>query len=72
MTLAMKKSFDTLFVVTGISRLTGEREAVSKPSKWPVARILCIKWMSVPARFRVFLRLKVEPYSPVINFKNKE
>lgn len=72
MTLAMKKFFDTLFVVTGISRLTGEREACCKPCRWPVAWYLCLKWKGKPARKRSYLRLMVEPYNPSINFKNKE
>ena len=69
---AMSKTINTLYVVTGVSRLTGERESVSRPNKWPVACHMCNKWKSKPARKRDYLRLRVKPYNPVINFKNKE
>ena len=68
----MNGKTDTLYVVTGISRLTGEREACSIPASRLTAYRLLYKWMAKPARKRSYLRLKVEPYSPVINFKNKE
>lgn len=63
---------DTLYVVTGISRLTGEREACTIPVHKSTAHLLCKRWMTKPARKRDFLRLKVEPYNQTINFKSKE
>lgn len=33
----MSKHLYTLFVVTGINRMTREREAISIPAKWPMA-----------------------------------
>ena len=68
----MGEKLDTLYVVTGISRLTGEREACSLPAGRVTAGWLLHKWMAKPARKRSYLRLKVEPYNPVINFKNNE
>lgn len=62
---------DTLYIVTGVSRLTGEREACSRPNKWTAAWNMCLKWKEKPARKRDHLRLRVEPYNPDINFKNK-
>lgn len=58
------KHLDTLYVVTGVSRLTGERENVSKPAKWPMAWHLCLTWKKKPACKRDYLRLRVEPFTP--------
>ncbi len=67
-----ERKFDTLYVVTGISRLTGEREACSIPVHKPMANLLYERWKSKPARKRDYLRLKLESYNPCISFKNKE
>lgn len=58
----MKRYIDTLYVVTGISRLTGEREAVSKPK--PVMQAISLRNKWKPARKRDYLFLKVEPFYP--------
>jgi hypothetical protein len=57
---------DTLYVVTGKSRLTGEREPVSNPTRWPMAWHLCLEWKKKPASKRDYLWLKVEPFTPPI------
>ena len=57
------KHVDTLYVVTGISRLTGEREAVSRPKPPMEAMMLRNKWKKVPASKRVYTHLKVEPFT---------
>ena len=62
----MERNIDTLYVVTGISRLTGEREAVSKPKPVMQAISLRNKWKRKPARKRAYLFLKVEPYNPCL------
>ena len=61
----MERNIDTLYVVTGISRLTGEREAVSKPKPVMQAISLRNKWKRKPARKRAYLHLKVEPFYPL-------
>lgn len=49
------------YVVTGINKLTGEREAVSSPhSEWN-ARELLAKWKSRNCNTRPWKRLRVEP-----------
>lgn len=58
----MKKSFDTLYVVTGISRLSGERERCSMAIPKDVAQLLMASWAVKPARYRLYTRLKLEPY----------
>lgn len=58
------KHIDTLYVVTGISRLTGERETVSTPHTKEETISLCRKWKKIRARKRAFLWLKVEPFTP--------
>jgi hypothetical protein len=63
----MERNIDTLYVVTGISRLTGEREAVSKPTSFLIAVALRSKWKRKPARKRDYLFLKVEPYNPCLH-----
>lgn len=55
---------DTLYVITGISRLTGEREVVCIPIYESTAKKLLKQWKDVKARHRVYLRLRMEPYSP--------
>lgn len=60
----MSKHLDTLYVVTGISRLTGEREPVSKPAPIVQAIQLRSKWKCKPARKRDYLWLRVEPFTP--------
>lgn len=67
----MSGKIDSLYVVTGISRLTGEREACTIPIHKSTAHLLCKRWMTKSARKRSYLRLRVEPYNPGINFKNK-
>ena len=62
---------DTLYVITGISRLTGEREACSIPIHKSTARLLLQRWKSKPAHKRDYLYLRVEAYTTVINFKHK-
>lgn len=59
----MKKT-DTLYVITGISRLTGEREVASIPMHESTAKELLKQWKDVKARHRVYLRLRMEPCSP--------
>lgn len=56
------KKIDTLYVITGISRLTGEREVVSIPIDESTAKKLLKQWKDVKARHRVYLRLRIEPY----------
>ena len=58
----MTKHLDTLYVVTGISRLTGERENVSKPASIIKAIKLCSKWKKKPACKRAYLWLRVESF----------
>ena len=49
------------YVITGVSRLSGEREAISGPcAKWK-AQQLCLRHSSIPSKRRVYTRLKVEP-----------
>ena len=60
------KKIDTLYVITGISRLTGEREVVSIPIHESTAKKLLKQWKDVKARHRVYLRLRMEPYIPPI------
>lgn len=62
----MTKRYDTLYVVTGISRLTGEREACSIPVHKVTADSCLHSWKQKPARKRDYLYLRVEPYSPSI------
>lgn len=58
------KKIDTLYVITGISRLTGEREVASIPIHESTAKMLLKQWKDVKARHRVYLRLRMEPYNP--------
>lgn len=58
------KKIDTLYVITGISRLTGEREVASIPIHESTAKELLKQWKDVKARHRVYLRLRIEPYIP--------
>ena len=49
------------YVVTGINRLTGVREAVSNPhSEWKAEELLA-RWKSRRSNRRAYIRLKVEP-----------
>lgn len=57
-----KENIDTLWVVTGISRLTGERERCSMAAPKDVAQLLMVSWAVKPARYRLYTRLKLEPY----------
>lgn len=59
-----ERRIDTLYVVTGISRLTGEREVCSTPHPKDEAIAMCRQWKKLRALKRVFLRLKVEPFTP--------
>lgn len=58
------KHIDCRYVVTGISRLTGEREACSIPVHRSTAEKLLRRWKQEPASKRDFLRLRMEPYTP--------
>lgn len=58
------KKIDTLYVITGISRLTGEREEISIPIHESTAKKLLKQWKEVKARHRVYLRLRIDPYIP--------
>lgn len=60
----MTKHFDTLYVVRGISRLTGTYEDCSTPCRKSTADKLLAKWKSTPARHRDYLRLRIEPFTP--------
>lgn len=57
------KKIDTLYVITGISRLTGEREECSTPIHESTAKKLLARWKGEPAHKRDYLRLRIEPYS---------
>lgn len=58
-----KKNINDLWIVTGISRLTNQRERCSMAAPKAVAQMLMGSWASKPARYRLYLRLKVEPYT---------
>ncbi len=60
------KHLDTLYVVTGVSRLTGERETCSIPVRRQLAELLLNGLKSKPARKRDYLRPKVEPFTPCL------
>lgn len=49
------------YVVTAISRLTGEREAITSPKSKEVAVRLCVAMKLIRARKRVWLRPRVKP-----------
>ena len=49
-----------LYVVTGVSRLTGQRERITPPCFHATASAICDREMRRPARKRVYLRLKIE------------
>lgn len=49
-----------LYVVTGISRLTGQRERITPPCFHATASTIRDREMRRPARKRVYLRLKIE------------
>lgn len=66
----MKKQ-ETLYVITGISRLTGDREEISIPIHESTAKKLLARWKGVRARRRDYLRLRMEPYSPTIFSKQQ-
>lgn len=57
------KKIETLYVITGISRLTGEREEISIPIHESTAKKLLSRWKGEPAHKRDYLRLRMEPYS---------
>lgn len=50
------------YVVTAISRLTGEREAISNPKELETAVRLCMRLKAVKPCKRVWLRPSVKPY----------
>ena len=49
-----------LYIVTGISRLTGQRESITIPCFRWTAQSICEREMQKPARKRDYLRLRVE------------
>ena len=59
----MKKT-EPLYVITGVSRLTGLREECSTPVHESTAKKLLAKWKTVPARKRDYLWLKMQVKSP--------
>lgn len=48
------------YVVTAISRLTGEREAITSPKGKEMAVRLCVQLKLTPARKRVWLRPRIK------------
>ena len=52
-----------LYVVTGVSRLTGQRERITPPCFHATASTIRDREMRRPARKRVYLRLKIEAVS---------
>ncbi len=53
-----------LYIVTGISRLTGQRESITIPCFHWTAQSICEREMQKPARKRGYLRLRVEEILP--------
>lgn len=49
------------YVVTAISRLTGEREAITSPKSKELAVRLCVELKLIRARKRVWLRPRIKP-----------
>lgn len=49
------------YVVTGINKMTGEREAISNPhSEWKATELL-MRWKARNRNTRPYKRLRVEP-----------
>lgn len=61
---------DTYYVVTGVSRLTGEREQCSMAAPKPLAQKLLEQWKVKLPKKRDFLRLRLEPFTPPILINN--
>lgn len=49
------------YVVTAVSRLTGEREEITSPKDKEIAVRLCLELKLVGARKRVWLRPRIKP-----------
>jgi hypothetical protein len=49
-----------LYVVTGVSRLTGQREVLTPPCFYATAKEIRDGEMRKPARKRVYLRLEID------------
>lgn len=62
----MSNHLDTLYVVRGISRLTGTYEDCSTPCTKDVADSLIAKWKQIPAHRRDYTRLRLEPFTPPV------
>jgi hypothetical protein len=61
---------DAYYVVTGVSRLTGEREQCSMAAPKPLAQKLLEQWKVKRPKKRVFLRLRLEPFTPPYSINN--
>lgn len=53
---------NVMYHITGISRLTGERESISMAVPKDLADNICSRFKKIPSKKRVYLRPKVEIY----------
>lgn len=63
---------DTLYVCTGLNRLTGVREQCSMIAPKEVAEQFLDTWKSCRHRNKAFTHLRLEPYNPALPFNAKQ
>ena len=62
---------DTMWIVTGVNRLTGVRERCSMVAPLSVARELLAAQRKAKGGSRAYSRLRLEAWEPEICFKKK-
>lgn len=65
-------SFDTLYVCTGINRLSGLREQCSIAAPKHVCEQFYEAWKKLRTRNKAFSHLRLEPYVPELSFNKKK
>ena len=63
---------DTLYVCTGINRITGVREQCSMKAPKEVAELFIETWKKNRKHNKAYIKLRMEPYEPEINFNKKK
>ena len=63
---------DTLYVCTGINRITGVREQCSMIAPKDVAEQFVETWNRYPNRNKAYTHLRIEPYNPELLFNQKQ
>lgn len=63
---------DTLYVCTGLNRLTGVREQCSMIAPKEVADQFFEAWKKLRVRNKAYTHLRIEPYNPTLPFNAKQ